>query len=138
MANTKGARREREFVNLLDDLGYEVIRSPASGSGTGRDQPDVLFGDGEVLFVVELKSSGGDPIYLNGEEVDVIRRVADGFGGIPRIGVKFDEKNGDPTWGSEKQGFYLLKPDDCHVTPGGNVRVKKETAFEKGVLVEDL
>ena len=69
MSQAKGDRRERELVNRLDEAGFAVIRSPASGSATSREQPDVLAGDGERFYAIEVKSSAGDPIYLTGEEV---------------------------------------------------------------------
>jgi Holliday junction resolvase len=70
MSSQKGDRRERELVNRLDGAGFAVMRAPASGSATDRDLPDVLAGDGDRFYAIEAKSSAGDPIYLDGAEVE--------------------------------------------------------------------
>ena len=109
MANRKGERRERELVNRLDEVGFAVMRAPASGSATERDLPDVLAGNGEQFYAIEAKSSNGDPIYLDGEEVESLSFFASNFGAEPRIGVRFDERN-----------WAFFQPDDLYVTPAGN------------------
>jgi Holliday junction resolvase len=124
MANRKGERRERELVNLLDEVGFAVMRAPASGSATTRDLPDVLAGDGERFYAIEAKSSSGNPIYLDAEEVEALRFFASNFGAEPRIGIRFDE-----------QDWAFFDPDELYVTEAGNFRVKPETAIARG---EDL
>jgi Holliday junction resolvase len=123
-SNEKGDRRERELVNRLDEAGFAVMRAPASGSATERDLPDVLAGDGERFYAVEAKSSAGNPIYLDGEEVEALVYFARNFGAKPRVGVRFD-----------REDWYFFHPADLHTTDGGNYRVKKETALADG---EDL
>jgi Holliday junction resolvase len=118
-SNRKGDRRERELVNALDDAGFAVMRAPASGSATERELPDVLAGNGDAFYAVEAKSSSGDPIYLDNEEVYALVHVfAKNFGAIPRIAVRFD-----------REDWYFFHPDDVHQTDGGNYRVKKEYAL---------
>lgn len=121
MSNSKGDRRERELVNLLDEAGFAVMRAPASGSATDRELPDVLAGNGDVFYAVEAKSSAGDPIYLSGEEVEALVYFAENFGAKPKIGVRFD-----------REDWYFFAPDDLYQTDGGNYRVKKETALADG------
>lgn len=137
-ANEKGARAERELVNALDERGFEVIRSPASGSGTQREQPDLLAGDGAHFYLIEAKSSSGDPIYLQQEEVDALQKFAHGFGGYPLVGARFDEVYGDPTYGEDALPWYFFHPERLHRTPQGNYRVKKETALAEGETLDDL
>ena len=127
MANRKGERRERELVNRLDEVGFAVMRAPASGSATERDLPDVLAGNGEQFYAIEAKSSNGDPIYLDGEEVESLSFFASNFGAEPRIGVRFDERN-----------WAFFQPDDLYVTPAGNYRVKLETAIASGEDILEL
>lgn len=127
MANRKGERRERELVNLLDEIGFAVMRAPASGSATDRELPDVLAGNGERFYAIEAKSSNGNPIYLTGEEVEALIYFAESFGAIPRIGIRFDE-----------EAWAFFDPDDLYVTDGGNYRVKKETAIATGVDLYEL
>jgi len=126
-ANRKGDRRERELVNELDAAGLAVMRAPASGSATERDLPDVLAGDGDRFFAIEAKSSAGDPIYLSGEEVESLIYFARNFGAKARIAVRFD-----------REDWYFFHPGDCHVTDGGNYRVKKETALADGEDLDEL
>ena len=126
-ANRKGDRRERELVNELDAAGFAVMRAPASGSATERDLPDVLAGDGDRFYAIEAKSSAGDPIYLSGEEVESLIYFARNFGAKARIAVRFD-----------REDWYFFHPGDCHVTDGGNYRVKKETALAEGMDLDEL
>ncbi|WP_251342264.1 Holliday junction resolvase Hjc [Haloplanus halophilus] len=126
-ANRKGDRRERELVNELDAAGFAVMRAPASGSATERDLPDVLAGDGERFYAIEAKSSGGDPIYLSGEEVESLIYFARNFGANARIAVRFD-----------REDWYFFHPGDLYVTDGGNYRVKKGTALAEGTDFDEL
>jgi Holliday junction resolvase len=121
MSNAKGDRRERELVNRLDEAGFAVMRAPASGSATDRELPDVLAGEGERFYAIEAKSSAGDPIYLDGEEVEALVYFARNFGAKPRIGVRFD-----------REDWYFFHPDDLYTTDGGNYRVKLERALADG------
>lgn len=127
MSQAKGDRRERELVNRLDEAGFAVIRSPASGSATQREQPDVLAGDGDTFYAIEAKSSSGDPIYLTGEEVEALVYFARNFGAKARIGVRFD-----------REDWYFFHPGTLHVTEGGNYRVKKEYALDEGEAFDEL
>lgn len=127
MANRKGERRERELVNRLDAAGFAVMRAPASGSATDRDLPDVLAGNGESFYAIEAKSSSGDPIYLDSEEVASLVFFSQNFGAAARIGVRFDERD-----------WSFFHPDDLHVTAGGNYRVKLEKAIAEGEDIPEL
>ncbi|AQL42997.1 nucleoid-structuring protein H-NS [Halorientalis sp. IM1011] len=120
-SNRKGDRRERELVNALDESGFAVMRAPASGSATERELPDVLAGDGEAFYAIEAKSSSGDPIYLDGEEIEALLYFAQNFGAKPRVGVRFD-----------REDWYFFHPGDLYTTDGGNYRVKKDKALADG------
>ena len=127
MSNAKGDRRERELVNRLDAAGFAVMRAPASGSATDRDLPDVLAGDGSKFYAIEAKSSAGDPIYLDGEEIESLLYFSRNFGARARVGVRFD-----------REDWYFFHPDDLYTTDGGNYRVKRETALAEGVDFAEL
>jgi Holliday junction resolvase len=81
----------------------------------------LLAGNGDRFYAIEAKSSSGDPIYLDAAEVEALIYFAENFGATPRIGIRFDE-----------QAWAFFDPDDLYVTPGGNYRVKKETAIARG------
>jgi Holliday junction resolvase len=123
-SNAKGDRRERELVNRLDELGFAVMRAPASGSATSRELPDVLAGDGTVFYAIEVKASAEKPIYLDEKEVYDLVYFGRNFGAEPRIGVRFDE-----------QDWAFFDPEALYRTEAGNYRVKAETALDRG---EDL
>lgn len=127
MGNRKGDRRERELVNALDEAGYAVMRAPASGGATQRELPDVLAGNDGNFYAIEAKSSSGKPIYLTGEEVEGLVYFARNFGAKARIGVRFD-----------REDWYFFHPGDLYTTDGGNYRVKKEAALERGTTFESL
>ncbi|MFB6353296.1 MAG: Holliday junction resolvase Hjc [Halobacteriales archaeon] len=128
-SNAKGDRRERELVNRLDELGFAVMRAPASGSATSRELPDVLAGDGDAFYAIEVKASAGKPIYLDEKEVYDLVYFGRNFGAQPLVGVRFD-----------REDWYFFDPrgDEVHVTDGGNYRVKKETALEQGTPIDEL
>jgi Holliday junction resolvase len=92
-SNQKGDRRERGLVNRFDDAGFAVMRTPASGSATPRELPDVLAENGEDFYAIEVKSSGGDPIYIGGDEITDVDFFATGFSANPKIGVRFDHED---------------------------------------------
>lgn len=126
-SNRKGDRRERELVNRLDEAGFAVMRAPASGSATERELPDVLAGNGDSFYAIEAKSSSGDPIYLDGAEVEALIYFAQNFGARARIGVRFD-----------REAWAFFHPSDLHMTDGGNYRVKEERAVAAEEDIEAL
>jgi Holliday junction resolvase len=126
-SNQKGDRRERELVNKLDDAGFAVMRAPASGSATPRELPDILAGNGEDFYAIEVKSSSGDPIYIDGDEITDLEFFASSFGAKAKIGVRFDRTD-----------WYFFTLDALYKTDGGNFRVKKETAVANGTDFDEL
>jgi Holliday junction resolvase len=138
-SNAKGDRVERQLVNVLDGLGWALMRAPASGSATSRELPDVLAGNGEDFYALEVKASSAKPIYLDGKEVSDLEYFAESFGAEARIAVKFDLKPGDDAYGvDDRSGIYVLEVEQCHQTDGGNYRVKRALATDEGVPVELL
>lgn len=127
VTNKKGDRRERELVNKLDGDGFAVMRAPASGGGTKRELPDVLAGNGINFYAVEAKSSSGDPIYIDEEEVEGLLYFSNNFGSKARLAVRFD-----------REDWYFFKPEDCYRTKSGNYRIKKETAINSGIHYSDF
>lgn len=129
--NTKGTRRERELVNLIDATDeWAVMRAPASGSATTRELPDLLMGNGDRFYAVEAKSSGGDPIYLDEREIDDLYYFSVKFGATALVAARFDAERGDPWYGNDDDsGWRFFDPRALHRTPSGNYRIKKERAL---------
>jgi len=125
--NEKGARRERQLTNLLDEAGFGVMRAPASGSATTRELPDVLAGDGDAFYAIEAKSSSGDPVYIGQHEIEGLEFFADSFGADALIAARFD-----------REDWAFFEPQHLHRTPKENYRVKKETAVADGRRLDDI
>lgn len=125
--NRKGDRLERELVNKLDEAGCAVMRAPASGSATERELPDVLTGDGEQFYAIEAKSRSSDTIYIDEREIENLTYFAGSFGAEPLIGVRFD-----------RAAWYFFDPEEVYRTNGGNYRVKRETAVNTGIELDEL
>lgn len=127
MSSRKGDRLERELVNMLDDVGFGVLRAPSSGSATKRELPDVLAGNGEIYLAIEAKASGRNRIYLEEEEVENLLSFAERFGARPRVGVRFD-----------REDWFFFNPVNLYQTDSGNYRIKKEKALNDGADFYEL
>lgn len=129
----KGTRIEREFVNLLRDLGFQIMRAPASGGATDRDLPDVLAGNGEgILVACEVKGWADGTHYYEEEEVAALTRFAYGFHPecVPLLTTRWNQDT----------SFYVRHAEDArlHTTDGGNVRAKKDVCTEEWRTIEDF
>lgn len=123
MSAAKGARYERNLVNLLDEAGLGALRIPSSGSSTERDLPDILVGEPvkdptrpelngwglSHLWFLELKSGGATTLYVDKREVEALERVASTWGGTPLLAARFTTQ-ASPTH------YYLVRPDDARET----------------------
>lgn len=132
MSSTKGSRVEREEVNLLLDLGFEIMRAPSSGAATSRDLPDVLAGNGEGLIIAtETKAWKDGTHYFSEEEVAALVRFANGFhpDAVPLLCTRWNQDT----------HFYVARPDAeaLHRTDSGNVRAKKKVCQEEWETLQD-
>jgi Holliday junction resolvase len=131
MSYEKGARRERELIELLERERFVVVRSAGSGKGgkkvdgEEREQPDLLAGNGDVFFAIESKAEGSDTLYISKEEVSDLEYFAKQFGAKARVAVRFDYKD-----------FYFFKREEMHETEK-SYRMKKEN-IDKGEKVSDI
>jgi Holliday junction resolvase len=84
MIDMTGSNYERALARVLHQRGCKVMRSPASGSATTRDQPD-LFAASDVFgsMAVELKQTKEASAYVKEDEVDALRRFAQAFNAKP-------------------------------------------------------
>lgn len=144
MGRQKGDRRERQLANEFQERGYAVLRSPASGSATERELPDLFVARHGDVYAIEVKASSGDPIYIDEEKIVALKWFAKHFECEAVVAGVFDEKPGDPgeppdpTWGKDMPGAYFLLPGMLHRTQGGNYRLKKDLALEEGRLITEL
>lgn len=75
---------------MLDDAGWGVMKSPSSGSGTGRDQPDLLVGKATTdlpPLAMEAKTSAEDAYTIEAAEAEQLRAFSERFGAVPVIAM---------------------------------------------------
>lgn len=116
----RGASFERELIKMLEREGFAVIRS------AGSKKVDLVAGNGRFYFCIEVKSTKGDRIYLNGEDIERLTFFAEKFGGKALVAVKFINN-----------GWFFFEP---HHLPksGKNYRVDLQLARYKGKNLEEL
>ena len=124
----KGVREERELVNLLDRLGFAVLRAPASGSKTRLDRPDILAGRKGLIIALEVKSTSKRVLYVHGESVAQLKRFSERFGAKPFLAVKFKYT---------RKGWLLLDAEEIELR-GKSFRLSLEEALRKGLTPEAL
>ena len=122
----KGARIENELANILWELGYAVVRGPASGSKVKkRIQPDLVAIKRGIVIVIEVKSGKpGSPIYIPSHQITAITEFARRAGGRAYVAVKI---KGD--------GWRLHEINSIELTPGGNGKIERP---ESGIKPSDL
>lgn len=128
-----GDAKERELVREIDGAErWVAMRAPSSGSATSRDLPDVLAGNRGRTLVVELKSSGGDPIYIEQEEVEALQRFARAFGGEAKIACRWSSRS------LQDSTFYFSDPGRLYRTDAGTYRAKYEDMAQWTPLAQVL
>lgn len=129
-ANEKGARREREVINRLASADWYPMKSPASGSATDRELPDLIAGTGTARIAAEVKTANPDNgnIYIDAEKIDDLYLFARAFDMAAVVFVRWDN---DTTW-------YWAEPSDIPVTDTGNYRVDPTSCTEDWRVLGDL
>jgi Holliday junction resolvase len=129
----KGHDAERAFCRTMYDAGWMAARIAASGSGTERELPDVVLGDRNRTYAVEVKRTSSGRVYLPEDEIESLRTVARGLKMQVRIAVKFDLEPSDPAWGADRPGFYMIDPADMRQTNSGTYAITKADVAEVGI-----
>lgn len=116
-----GGAKERELVREVDGTeGWVAMRAPSSGSATQRDLPDVLAGRGGRSLAIELKASGGRPVYIEQHEVEALERFAQAFGSEAWVALRWSSRS------LQDATFYLTRPQEMYRTDAGSYRAKYE------------
>lgn len=87
-----GKHHEYNVIKLFEKYGYIAMRSPASGGGTKKPRPDIFAGNGKNFYVVEVKSTKKDHIYIKKEQIKELKTFAFSFGAVPLVCAKFSRK----------------------------------------------
>lgn len=125
-----GSDKEREAARMIHDSGLSVMRSPSSGGGTQREQPDLAVWETNRIYAFESKYGQGDVLYVKDEEVDNIR----GFNmttDVPTGEALIARFKGDTS-------FYVTTPETVERTPAGSYRLVKEDRADYVTLEEWL
>lgn len=115
-----GRRYERKLVNLLDEHGWAVMKSPSSGSGTDRDQPDLLVGHSGVglePLAIEAKSTRKDAYTVRVSEADQLADFARDFGARPIIAMYW---KGPPGGNTSYGGWWFRPLEEVRRSPAEN------------------
>lgn len=110
-----GSNAERRLCAILRSGGWHAHRAGASGGGTDADLPDLAAAKSGVGVAIELKSSKGERVYLDADEIEALERYAVAFGLRAAVGVR---------WSGER-AFYLYDPSTLHRTDAGKYRVHR-------------
>jgi len=114
-----GSKYERELANHLDNLGYSVIRAPASGAATTRSLPDLFWSKAdENAIAAELKTRKEEPAYLSKQEINDLQEFAMAFNAQARIVLRIKQDT----------SFYLINPIECETT-GKSIKARRENAY---------
>ena len=115
-----GRRYERKLVNSLDEHGWAAMKSPSSGSGTDRDQPDLLVGNAAVSLpplAIEAKSTGQDAYTIDYCEAEQLQRFSDRFGARPVIAMYWKRPN---SGGKDYGGWWFKSLHEVRQSPVEN------------------
>lgn len=128
-----GYRRERQLVKAFKANSFEALRLGGSGSGTSRDLPDVLAGNGVHYIAGEAKySASNKQCYEDEAKADALLRFAAGFGAravfFPRFSTDLD--------GVTEADWFVVPFDAVERTDSGNVRLNHSVVSEFPTFTE--
>ena len=138
-----GREYERKLVSLLDDHGWAVMKSPSSGSGTARDQPDLLAGSMAVdmpPLAIEAKTTSKNAYTVESEEADQLVSFAVRFGAVPVVAMYW---KGPPGGNKSYGGWYFREVSEIRWSSAKrkdgmhNLRPRREDRTE-WAQIEDL
>ncbi len=119
----KGARGERELLDLLWSSGAGAVRVAGSGS-TGRPSADLIAAGPGGLAVIEVKVTSKDAVYVDSAEVRSASRLASAMGGRAYVAVKFT---------SLRTGDFFIVPVEKMERVGSTYKITVEWARRVGV-----
>ncbi len=120
MRYRKGANAERELIRMLEKEGFAVIRS------AGSKKVDIVAGNGRLYLCIEVKSTKGEKLYINEEEISKLTSFAEKFGGKAIIAVKFINN-----------GWYFLYPNQL-MKSGKNYKIMLRDVKYKGSRFDEI
>jgi len=119
---SKGARSERELLNLFHEKHFSVAR--AAGSGVNALSPDIIAAKNGKAFVFECKAWDKGSISIPNEKIESLLSW---------------EKDGSMqavvAWRMNNSGWFFIRPSDMTNT-GKNHTVTKQAIMERGFTLD--
>ena len=81
----EGIKHEQELVKLFKENGFVACRFPASGASC----PDLIAGDGDSIFVMEVKTTLNTLIKIRKKQIGTLNSFANGLKAKSFIAIKF-------------------------------------------------
>lgn len=129
MSYSKGARTERELLDIFWRKGFGVVR--VAGSGTSRHEaPDILVGGEGRFLAIECKSRSKKRLYIDKGEIEELEKFSEMFGADPVIAFRFN-----------REDWRFLYPGDMKRTRTGNYKVERadiDRAMSVELLLKNL
>jgi len=124
-----GVQHERDLAIRLWEMGFAVIRGPASGAKAKRIQyPDLVAIRSGRVYAFEVKTRvKEEPIYVESSQVEKLAEFSRRAGGRPFIAVKIVGST----------GWKLVPLDFLKPTRGGNYKVDEE-CLSKALTLKDI
>ncbi|MEM1610069.1 MAG: Holliday junction resolvase Hjc [Sulfolobales archaeon] len=124
-----GVQQERDLALRLWEMGFAVIRGPASGAKAKRIlYPDLVAIRSGSIYIFEVKTRvREEPIYIEKNQVEKLLEFARRSGGKAFIAVKIVGSSG---W--KLVPIEMLKP-----TRGGNYKIDEED-LSKALTLKDI
>jgi len=85
----EGIRHEQNLVKIFKDNDFTSCRLPSSSARS----PDIIAGDGEAIFIIEVKTTNTNYIRINKSQIATLKRYAHDLKAKPYIAVKFLNKS---------------------------------------------
>ncbi|MFQ6050426.1 MAG: Holliday junction resolvase Hjc [Candidatus Hydrothermarchaeota archaeon] len=120
----KGARKERELVEMFWVHGWGAVRVPASGSKSKRPYPDVIASNGLRYIALESKVMGKKALYLKNAEVRRLYEFAEIFGCEPYFAI----------WTGR---WIFIEPNSLIQTKNG-YKITQDLVVKKGIDFTEL
>ncbi len=124
-----GIQHERDLALKLWEMGFAVVRGPASGAKAKRLlYPDLVAIRSGRVYAFEVKTRiREEPIYIEGEQVEKLREFIKRSGGKAYIAVKIVNVT----------GWKLVPIEALKETKGSNYKIDEE-ALSRAISLKDL
>lgn len=119
----EGIKHEQELVKSFKENGFVACRFPASGASC----PDLIAGDGDSIFVMEVKTTLNTLIKIRKKQIGTLNTFANGLKAKSFIAIKF----------INREDWRFLKIMDLKIH-GKSYSIDYNTAMLEGIEFNQL